>query len=136
MERIEWSALMYGTGVSVIDEQHQELFRRINALFEGIERGLGKEDIDKAIAHLTEFAVSHFSCEERIMEDRKCSSCQVNKTAHGRFLAEFTKLVEQFRREGCTPEFAAALQDLVMGWLRTHIMIIDKKLQDTVRPGA
>jgi len=54
------------TGNSVIDWQHQELFRRMEKLVEAAKHGGGKDVISETITFLEKYVIQHFNAEEHI----------------------------------------------------------------------
>ncbi len=130
MTQIIWTKELYGTGVDVIDGQHQELFRRINSVLMAVENGAKTVDIAGLMKHLADYTISHFTCEEKIMDERKCKVACANKAAHAHFLKEFTRLSDKFKAEGLTLQFAEELKKMVTSWLRSHIMTIDTSLKE------
>ena len=132
--RLHWTQELYGTGVQLLDQQHQELFSRINALMDKIETNADVSDIQEVITYLGQYAVTHFACEERIMEERKCASACANRSAHAQFLGAYAQLKIQFDKEGPSPAFIEKLKGMLFGWLRSHIMGIDSTLKDKKAP--
>lgn len=129
--QIIWTKELYGTGVDLIDTQHQELFKRINAVLQAVETNARQPDVTGLLKHLEEYTISHFSCEEKLMDERKCKVACANKAAHTHFLKEFTRLSQDFKTSGVTLQFAADLKKMITSWLRSHIMTIDTNLKDT-----
>jgi hemerythrin len=127
--KITWTKELYGTGDGTVDGQHQELFNRINAVFLSMEKKDSKDQIVKAFQDLGAFAMEHFSCEEGIMDKKKCSAACVNKSAHGQFLKEFTKVASRVAAECHQATFAAEVENMLIKWLRSHIMTIDSQLR-------
>ena len=62
---IEWTEDL-ATGVNKIDNQHKELFKRINNLLEACNQGRGKNEVEKVIKFLDDYVIIHFSEEENI----------------------------------------------------------------------
>ena len=56
---IEWTADL-ATGVDEIDNQHKELFQRINNLLEACNHGKGKEEVKKVISFLEDYVITTF----------------------------------------------------------------------------
>ncbi len=63
---MEWTEKL-ATGISTIDSQHKELFRRINNLVTAIKERRCKTEIDGTIKFLDDYARVHFSEEEKHM---------------------------------------------------------------------
>jgi len=55
-------------GVETIDNQHKELFSRINSLADAIRQGKCTYIIHGVVTFLEDYAASHFSAEEAFMQ--------------------------------------------------------------------
>lgn len=128
--RLIWTKELYGTGDATVDSQHQELFNRINQVMESIEKGGSKADVGNIMNFLGSYAVSHFACEEKIMDQKKCATACQNKEAHKIFLSKYADLKKMFDESGVSDAFVKGLQNILFPWLRSHIMTIDSKLKE------
>ncbi len=63
---MEWTGDL-AVGINKIDEQHRELFKRINDLLLAIREQRCRAEIDKTIEFLDDYARFHFSEEEQRM---------------------------------------------------------------------
>ncbi len=129
MQKMIWTEGLYGTGDPTIDKQHQELFDLINLVLDAFT-GRDERKIDEALNKCASFCKFHFSCEEGIMEKKKCVVCDVNKKAHHAFLTEFTKIHEEFKKSGATMTLQDSFYKFVANWLRSHIMTIDTRVKE------
>lgn len=55
------------TGVRSIDDQHKELFDKINNLLAACREGKGKEEVAKVMKFLSDYVIDHFGTEEGYM---------------------------------------------------------------------
>lgn len=132
MTWLVWSEDVYGTGVPEIDRQHQELFARVNSLNDACQKYRGTEEIGRLIGFLSTYVDEHFSCEERLMESRRCSGCVANLAGHAKFRKMFADLKSQFDRDGPTTFLTIQLQGELFRWFDDHIRKIDVvTLRDT-----
>ncbi|HPZ82341.1 MAG TPA: hemerythrin domain-containing protein, partial [Thermogutta sp.] len=79
-----WDTTM-STGIPRIDAQHQELIRKLNGLLHAMQKGRGKEEIEKLLDFLAEYVIKHFSDEEAEMERVNCPAAIANRIAHQHF---------------------------------------------------
>ena len=56
---IQWNEEL-ATGVLEIDNQHKEIFARINRLLEASSQGKGKQEVGRMIDFLGDYVISHF----------------------------------------------------------------------------
>ena len=127
---IQWDEKQMATGVESVDSQHQELIRRINELQEACVAGTAKEELMELLGFLGEYAASHFSQEEEIMQTHQCPARGQNKAAHIQFLNDYQKLVETVKRDGPSTTAVLQIKELLGNWLRKHICTVDTKLRD------
>jgi len=116
------------TGSDDIDEQHKELFLRINAFTEACRHGKGKEEVKKVIQFLDDYVVSHFSNEEQYMQRYAYPDYLAHKSQHLDFMETFSTLKKQIVDEGPGVHLVIQTKDMVVQWLLSHIRKVDKAL--------
>ena len=121
---IEWSK-KYSTGINVIDEQHQELFKLANELYDSINNDL-EMDRPYVIARLEVYSLYHFTSEEHLMS--KCGYNEMDRHLgeHKKFRRRILKLKKRFLEEE-GKETANEFLNFIADWLNHHIMEIDQK---------
>jgi hemerythrin len=127
---MEWTEDL-SVGVKRIDDQHKELFRRISGLEDAIRKAECKYTIDGTIQFLAEYAVSHFGVEEQFMADHRYPEYEQHKTQHKIFLralAELKKQAAERRIKGSSYDLSVETNRVVVDWIISHIMRVDKKL--------
>ena len=113
-------------GISIIDTQHQELVRMANELADAMKAGHGRDVLEKLLASLTSYTVSHFGTEERLMQQHAYAKAADHKKQHDDLKAQVTALQAK-AKEGklsVTLETMNFLKD----WLMKHINHTDKDL--------
>ncbi len=124
---IAWTSDL-ATGVDDIDDQHKELFRRINNLLAACTQGEGRKEVDKVIAFLEDYVIEHFSEEERHMNERSYPEYGRHKAQHLEFMENLRELKEQFETEGPGVHIVVSTNRMVIDWLTNHIRKEDKAL--------
>lgn len=124
---LEWTKDL-STGSEQIDNQHKELFKRINALLSALDSGTADKELPGLIAFLEEYVVVHFTDEENLMLSLNYPGTRAHKAQHQLFIRRFTALKESIAQEGILESTIVTARDLLITWLKTHIMIIDKDL--------
>jgi hemerythrin len=109
----------YETGVRLIDEQHQSLFKAINDLHEAMIGGQGKTKIRETLGFLVRYTATHFKEEEGIMVANKYPGVDKHKVEHEKLLKTAHELeVKMSDQEYTLPmEVSAFLRD----WITHHI---------------
>ncbi len=120
-------------GYFTIDEQHKELFARINELHEAIESKRNANEIDMVFTFLESYVVAHFGMEQSLMEKRDYPERDSHLAKHTHFIDEFSKIRSSFNSHAGSEEAwsdAKAMESLLKDWLINHIKTVDKKLGD------
>src|SRR4030067_689282 len=113
------------TGVTLIDEQHRNLFQKVNALLDACRRGSGKDEISHARDFLADYTITHFRAEEGLMTLHKYPGIVAHKGLHAVFIGNIEKLRAQFEKEGASPHVIISTNQVVVDWLMDHIRIED-----------
>lgn len=125
--KIPWDPKL-AVGVRMIDSQHQELFRQVNALLEAMEQNRGRDEVGTILGFLEKYVVEHFAAEERLMAQHAYPQAAVHKQKHVDFVKVFVGLKGEFEKVGPTAGLAVKLNRTVCGWLREHIGGTDRLL--------
>jgi len=126
---VGWNESRMGTGVPSVDAQHQELIRRINELHADCVAGKAREQLMEHLNFLGTYAQSHFSQEEKIMEEHRCPARGQNQAAHAKFLKDYGQLVAMVNENGASTKVALHLKQMLGDWLTNHICRIDAQLR-------
>jgi hemerythrin len=120
---MRWVEDKYGTSVDVCDEQHKELFDRVNALNDAV---INKDriDIGNRLDNLVDFVVKHFETEERLMEERGYSGLVHHRQEHDFLVQTCTDIQNRFHAGEMEVEEGTMIY--IKNWLDHHIPIIDK----------
>ncbi len=124
---LEWDEKL-AVGVRSIDEQHQELFRRVNALLAALGKGTGRQAVGELLEFLRRYTVQHFGMEEELMGRRRYPEFAAHKAQHDQFVKTFAALRAEFEASGPSMSFTLTVNSLVCAWLRQHIATTDKAL--------
>jgi hemerythrin len=111
----------FSTGLDWQDAQHQELFKRINALLDSTSSGNSPQVITEILTFLADYAIFHFTAEEQVMEAELLSSYAAHKAAHEEFIHDFQALKEEFLQSGASVTMRLKLQNFLTSWLMAHI---------------
>ena len=114
-------------GNDEIDNQHKELFKRVNKLLSAMADGRGKKTIGKLIEFLTEYVAIHFNAEENLMRKRNYTDYLQHQIQHKQFTADVFHIKQVFETQGATSDLVIQMHKKVCNWLRNHISTEDKK---------
>ncbi len=116
------------TTVNEIDDQHKELFKRIDVLLAALGQGKGRDEIARVVQFLSDYVVFHFGIEEKYMAKFSYQNMVQHKAQHEQFVKTFGRLKDRLVMEGITPELIDDTKQLVVDWLINHIKYSDKAL--------
>ncbi len=126
MAGVQWNSSME-TGIGVVDDQHRELFRRIDELLDAMRSGKGRGVVGELLAFLGRYADEHFRTEEGIWSRAGLPDLDQHRRAHEGFRRDFAKLAQEYEQDPSKLSLAIEVQRRVMEWLREHILKVDKK---------
>ena len=121
---IEWEE-KYSIGISIIDEEHKELIRIMNAAIVAKQHNSNIEDISKLLKELTVYALNHFSTEESYMVEFNYPEFQYHKEEHHDFSSKTITYCSRVI-EG-DYHIASEILEYLKQWLVNHIQITYKK---------
>lgn len=124
------------TGNNVIDQQHQELFRRMEKLVEATKHDEGKGVVSETIAFLEEYVVEHFDAEEQIQIANSYPEYDSHKHQHQEFLNDMVKLKREFEAEGANATVLVKSIASLGNWIHNHVEQYDKALAEYLRGRA
>lgn len=132
---IQWTDDL-ATGVAEIDDQHKELFKRIDRLFQACNQAQGRHEIGKTIAFLEEYVDTHFGAEEKAMKQHSYPDYGAHKAQHAYYRNNLLNIKQQVEEEGPGVHLIILTNRLVVDWLRNHIQKLDRAFGDYLQSGA
>ena len=131
MADLQWDPNL-SVGVAEIDDQHKELFTRINSLRSAMSEGKGRSEISRTTRFLEEYVVIHFGTEEKYMSRYNYPEYAAHRAKHAEFVHDFADLkkkLEQLESQQAITSFLVIdLQRRLVEWLLNHIGKVDKAL--------
>jgi len=124
---LQWTTDL-STSVGEIDDQHRELFVRVDGLLTALAQGKGREETTKVVQFLTEYVVFHFGVEEKYMARFGYTNTTQHTAQHVQFVKTFARLKDRLLMEGSTPGLIDDTKQLVVDWLINHIKYSDRAL--------
>lgn len=132
---VEWKS-DYSVGYDNIDRQHQELFRRFNALIEACKESRGREKVGELLGFLDDYVESHFGDEERLMAAHGYPGEAEHRRLHDTFRGELARLKKILGEEGASVHLIVTTNETVLQWLINHIRKTDTLLGAFLRSRA
>ncbi len=118
----------YRTGIRLVDEEHETLFRIIREANDLIREELLHDKYDKIMSildRLKEYTIHHFHDEEEYMERIGYDGLAAQQRAHQAFVDKL-KEVNLDDVDDNQQEYLTELVDFLLSWLVNHILKVDK----------
>ena len=116
---IPWTPAL-AIGVPEIDQQHQELFARIERLVTGVVRG-DRAQVEQLLDFLGHYVEKHFGAEERWMIRSAYPSYMRHKAEHERFIRDYERMRLEYQDKGPSALVGMRMNNWIGEWLRGHI---------------
>ncbi|NTU59608.1 MAG: hemerythrin family protein [Deltaproteobacteria bacterium] len=110
-----------------MDDQHKSLIEKVNELREAMKVGEGKEKMASLMRFLGDYAMTHFSTEERLMEHHKYPKFAEHKKIHDDFKADFLRLSQELSKATRASLMSIEVERRLSDWLVQHIQNRDKE---------
>lgn len=121
---IDWNDNLI-TGIAVIDEQHESLFKTINKLEKSKD---SREVFYEVLIELKTYMLLHFNTEEKYMRDTAYSEYEEHKDCHDKFVTDFKKLFKKISSQGSVLDSREELINFIENWIENHYTNEDVKL--------
>lgn len=125
MPFIAWNP-SFAVGIESIDEQHRELFRRINDLMDSMSAGRGPETVAGLVRFLEDYVHTHFADEQAEMRRVEYPALAAHLAEHAAFVADLTRLQHELATGGVTASLTISVNNRVCKWLVEHILRSDR----------
>lgn len=117
------------TGIDIIDEQHQALFKLINNLDEIRE---SKESFNRALLELQIYVSSHFKTEEEYMRYMSYPDFSNHKDCHDKFIEDYKSLLKKLSSAENSMDLASEFIEFVETWIKEHYTNVDVKMAEYI----
>ncbi len=122
-----WDA-SYNIGIDVIDKQHHRIIDYINEL-DDAHQAKDKEKVAEVLAHVIDYTHSHFSFEEKLMENAGYPLTEPHKKIHAEFIQRVRDYQAQHEKGH---QVTMQLMYELKTWLLNHIKEEDREYAQLV----
>ncbi|NDV24035.1 bacteriohemerythrin [Desulfovibrio sp. JC022] len=125
MPILEWSEDL-SVGVRVIDTEHMQLINMINKAYDSVKNMEEEKVLKELVKDMYDYALSHFSTEDRLMEKHGYPALE----GHGKMHHDFTMKAEALNLlvTSGNPVEPVKVFKYLADWLTDHILKTDKEL--------
>lgn len=120
------------TGISIVDEQHKNMFDKANEIFD-LDPNEDVEKIKKIFTFLMNYSTNHFYEEEQLMIQYEYEDFIEHRDQHNYFVEEIYRIYQNISREEVREDDLNDLKVLIIEWLVNHINGEDKKFIKTMK---
>lgn len=120
----------YKTNIDIVDEEHRKLFEIVERTYEVINADLIPDKYDHIVSiidELKDYTKLHFEDEEKYMESIGYEGLKAQKLAHESFVERLAE-INMEEVDDSQQEYLCELIDFLLGWLKNHILKMDKKI--------
>ncbi len=115
----------FSVGVPSIDDQHRNLIKVTDRLFEAMKVGKGNEVIGEILSSLIDYTITHFTYEEKIMQTTGYPAYLAHSQVHQNLIQTVTQFHERFQAGNTL--LTVELMNFLKTWLMNHIKEDDMK---------
>ena len=125
MQRTEWSET-FALGIKTIDDKHKHFLDTMNALLDAQEATGGQACLaENLVDRLKAYATEHFHVEEGYMQAFGYPEYETHRAEHDGFLEAVSRF-EGACAAGAAN--AAEILDYLQGWMRQHLVGVDRQM--------
>ncbi|KOA18648.1 bacteriohemerythrin [Clostridium homopropionicum DSM 5847] len=127
----------YKVGVSLIDTQHEELFKRVSEFIEAVQSNDNWEakldKVKETMVFMQEYVVIHFNAEEAYQEKINYPDIENHKKIHRDFKKMITDYIAVLKQNGYPEKIVQELGGKLMAWLIMHVAKTDQQIGEYVK---
>jgi len=121
---IDWNDIL-SVGILEMDDEHKELFKRINALLVGLLGTDGSRNIPNLMASVIEYTVFHFNDEQELMRKHNYPKLKNHMELHTYYLKEMGEIQAELTAGNFNAPLLIKIQEKMVNWLLEHIAKVD-----------
>lgn len=134
---MKWDNDKLSLGISLVDEQHKQLFNIINQLVT-INANSKKKDILYVIDKFINYTRFHFSTEENLFDKFDYLDSTKHKIEHQEFIEKFEEIIKELKnkksyKQVAVRDIADKLYSFITNWIINHITDSDKEYSKLVK---
>jgi len=130
MPLIEWNDV-FMVNIAQMDEEHKKFIELINDFHKALSESRIQEKLTGLLDGLVKYAETHFSSEEKLLEQYKCEELEKQREEHAVFMATMVELRKKYSMGHMVS--AIDIMNFLKSWLIDHIMYEDKKYSDYIK---
>ncbi|WP_440875841.1 bacteriohemerythrin [Thalassotalea sp. PLHSN55] len=122
--QIQWKD-EYSVGVQILDDDHKKLVQLLNQFTTAYDYAMSESFERQALEDLVDYTKTHFSREEKIMEENDYPDIVAHKEQHKKMIAQVETFVDLYNIKG--HDALDEVSTFLSKWLINHINGTDKQ---------
>lgn len=122
----------YSFGIPLIDNQHKELFKRVNALVNAVLSNtpwdIQKQAVNETLIFMQEYVIAHFGEEEKLQKQVQFPDYLYHKKQHDDMVRYVAETIEEFENHGHDQTLIKQFAGKLLAWLINHVATEDVKI--------
>lgn len=127
----------YRVGADLIDNQHEELFKRVSSFIKAVQGESPWEtrqaEVLATLEFMQHYVIIHFADEEKLQREIGYPDVERHTQIHERFKAEVGEFAAKVEKEGLDEQGVQEFAARVMTWLIMHVAGEDQKIGQFMR---
>lgn len=122
----------YELGVPLIDEQHKELFKRVESFMQVLRMASSWEDkvekVNETLNFMNTYVVEHFRDEEAFQQEIGYPGEEEHKKVHADMVNYVIAVTEEYKNSGYDEQLIQKFAGKLMAWLINHVASEDQRI--------
>ncbi len=124
----------YALGVPIVDEQHRELFQRVEAFVTTLRSAAAWEEkvlrVNETLEFMKAYVVEHFRDEEAYQQRIGYPCFQAHKKIHDDMVAYVLEVSAAYAHAGYDEQLMQQFAGKLLAWLINHVAAEDQRIAD------
>ena len=122
----------YELGVPLIDEQHKELFKRVESFMQVLRMASSWEDkvekVNETLDFMNTYVVEHFRDEEAFQQEIGYPGEEEHKKVHADMVNYVIAVTAEYKNSGYDEQLIQKFAGKLMAWLINHVASEDQRI--------
>ncbi len=122
----------YELGVPLIDEQHKELFRRVEVFIQTVRSSAAWDEkigkVNETLEFMKVYVVEHFNAEEGYQRSIEYPGYDMHKKIHDGMVSYGLSVSEEYEKSGCVEKLMLQFAGKLLAWLINHVAADDQNI--------
>jgi len=124
MTSMKWTVEQHGTNVAFADDEHKNVFKNLNILYDLRKKGAGRPEITEQTDIVLSIVAAHFAHEEQEMQAKNFVGYERHKAEHDDLIN--TCIAMETKIKAGELDLSKRLCQLIKRWFDSHIPEYDR----------